>query len=132
MIAERTGHDRKTVRKYIQQGLVLPKYKPRPPKAVLLAPYLELSWPQLTGARLLREIREQGYKGGNTILNDYLRQIRPAPVPGFEVRFETPAGLQAQVDFAKFKVRFAGDVHERKALRCLCDLMGKRQYLLRL
>lgn len=134
VIAERTGHDRKTVRKYIQQGLVLPKYKPRPPKAALLAPYLEylrerlLSWPQLTGARLLREIREQGYKGGNTILNDYLRQIRPAPVPGFEVRFETPAGLQAQVDFAEFKVRFAGDVHERKVW-LFAMVLGHSRYL---
>ena len=28
-IAERTGHDRKTVRKYIRKGLKAPKYKPR-------------------------------------------------------------------------------------------------------
>ncbi len=28
-IAERTGHDRKTVRKYIARGLVAPKYTPR-------------------------------------------------------------------------------------------------------
>ena len=134
VIAERSGHDRKTVRKYIQQGLVLPKYKPRPPKAVLLAPYLEylrerlLAWPELTGARLLREIREQGYKGGKTILNDYLRQIRPAPVPGYEVRFETPAGLQAQSDFAEFKVRFTGDVHERKVW-LFAMVLGHSRYL---
>ena len=30
-IAERTGHDRKTVRKYIREGLATPKYKPRHP-----------------------------------------------------------------------------------------------------
>ena len=57
VIAERTGHDRKTVRKYIQQGLVVPKYKPRPAKSLLLTPYLDylrerlLAWPELTGAR---------------------------------------------------------------------------------
>jgi len=43
-----------------------------------------------------------GYSGGKTILNDFLRLIRPKAMPGFEVRFETPAGHQAQVDFAEF------------------------------
>ncbi len=32
-IAQRTGHDRKTVRKYIQRGLEVPRYKPRTPRA---------------------------------------------------------------------------------------------------
>lgn len=134
VIAERTGHDRKTVRKYIEQGLVVPRYKPRPAKTVLLAPYLDylrerlLAWPELTGSRLLREIREQGYKGGKTILNDYLRQIRPAPAPGFEVRFETPPGLQAQVDFAEFKVRFAGEVVDRKVW-LFAMVLGHSRYL---
>lgn len=134
VIAERTGHDRKTVRKYIEQGLVAPRYKPRPAKTVLLAPYLDylrerlLAWPELTGSRLLREIREQGYKGGKTILNDYLRQIRPAPEPGFEVRFETPPGVQAQVDFAEFKVRFAGEVVDRKVW-LFAMVLGHSRYL---
>ena len=35
-IAERTGHDRKTVRKYIHQGLVTPKYKPRTPRPTVI------------------------------------------------------------------------------------------------
>lgn len=134
VIAERTGHDRKTVRKYIEQGLVVPRYKPRPAKTVLLAPYLDylrerlLAWPELTGSRLLREIREQGYKGGKTILNDYLRQIRPAPAPGFEVRFETPPGVQAQVDFAEFKVRFAGEAADRKVW-LFAMVLGHSRYL---
>lgn len=134
VIAERTGHDRKTVRKYIEQGLVAPRYKPRPAKTVLLAPYLDylrerlLAWPELTGSRLLREIREQGYMGAKTILNDYLRQIRPAPAPGFEVRFETPPGLQAQVDFAEFKVRFASEVVERKVW-LFAMVLGHSRYL---
>jgi transposase len=120
VIAERTGHDRKTVRKYIQQGLAVPQYTPRAARPGALddfRSYLQerlQAWPELTGSRLLREIRALGYQGGKTILNDYLRQIRPAPVPAFEVRFETPPGHQAQVDFAEFKVRFARDSMERK------------------
>jgi transposase len=71
------------------------------------------AWPELTGSRLLRGIRALGYQGDKTILNDCLRQIRPVPAATFEVRFETPPGLQAQLDFAEFKVRFAGKSMKR-------------------
>lgn len=111
-IAERTGHDRKTVRRTIARGLVVPKYPPRVPRPTLLDPYRDYlrervaAWPELSGARLLREVRERGYAGGITQLNDFLRAVRPPPVVPFEIRFETPAGRQAQVDFAHFMVEF--------------------------
>jgi transposase len=38
-----------------------------------------------------------------------LRDIRPAPLPAFEVRFETPPGDQAQVDFAQFQLQFTDE-----------------------
>lgn len=38
-IAERTGHDRKTVRKVIARGLVVPMYAARTPRPTLLGPY---------------------------------------------------------------------------------------------
>jgi len=37
---------------------------------------------------------------------DLLREIRPSEVSPFEVRFETPPGRQAQVDFAHFRTVF--------------------------
>ena len=60
VIAQRTGHDRKTVRKYIQRGLAAPKYKPRAARTGALddfRSYLQerlQAWPELTGSRLLR------------------------------------------------------------------------------
>jgi hypothetical protein len=36
-------------------------------------------------------------------------EIRPEPVKPFEVRFETPPGEQAQVDFARFEVVFTDE-----------------------
>src|SRR4051812_25430902 len=95
-IAERTGHDRKTVRKVIRRGLVVPKYALRVPRPTLIGPYEPYlrervaAWPELSGVRLLREVRERGYAGGVTQLNDFLRAIRPPVVAPFEVRFETP------------------------------------------
>jgi len=63
----------------------------------------------LTGSQLWREIRERGYTGGHIAVTDYLRTVRPAlPVP-FKVRFETPPGQQAQVDFARFAVKSADE-----------------------
>jgi len=115
-IARRVGSDRKTVRKYIERGLEPPSYGPREPRARRLTPFEAYllrqrvaAYPGLTAGRLLREIREYGYGGGYTAVTDFLREVRPRPVPPFEVRFETPPGEQAQVDFAQFEVIFADE-----------------------
>jgi transposase len=116
-IARRTGRDPKTIRKYIERGIEAPAYGPRcagrPSK---LAAYLDFlrervtAFPDLSAARLTREIRELGYVGAYTAVKRYLAAIRPqnGPKP-YEVRFETPPGVQAQVDFARFVVDFADD-----------------------
>src|SRR3954470_3537954 len=111
-IARRTGLDRKTIRKYIAKGVEPPAYTPRPPRQTLVGPY-ELylrerlqAFPELSGRRLLRDIRVLGYKGGYTVLKDFLRTVRPQPGVQFERRFETPPGKQSQVDFAFFKTVF--------------------------
>lgn len=114
-IARRAGLDRKTVRKYIARGLEPPAYKPRRPRVRLVdafAPYLRerlAAYPELSGRRLWREVRELGFKGGYASLTGFLQGIRPAPVPVFERRFETSAGRQAQVDFAQFRTAFTDD-----------------------
>src|SRR5919202_5941071 len=65
-IARRTGHDRKTVRKYIARGLEPPAYKARGASPSLLQPfeaYLRervARFPELTGRRLWRELRGLG------------------------------------------------------------------------
>ena len=46
----------------------------------------------------MRELRERGYEGGYTAVTDVLREIRPAPLPAFEIRFKTPPGDQAQAE----------------------------------
>jgi transposase len=116
-IARRTGRDPKTVRKYVARGLEPPAYGPRqvgrPGK---LAPYLGYlrervaAFPQLTATRLTRELRERGYTGAYTAVKRFVAAIRPdsGPKP-FEVRFETPAGQQAQVDFARFVTEFTDE-----------------------
>ena len=122
-IARKVGHDRKTVRKYLDQRLEPPVYRPREPRSRLIKPYEGylreriVTFPDLSGKRLLREIRELGYSGGYTAVTDFLRIARPPHRTAFERRFETPAGKQAQslprtqsgVDFAEFKVAFTDE-----------------------
>ena len=109
-IARESGLDRKTVRRYIERGLEPPRYGPRKPRPRLLDPFAGYlrervtDWPGLTGARLLRELRERGYTGGYTAVTDYFREVRPTSERGYEVRFETAPGEEGQVDFAQFKV----------------------------
>ncbi len=111
-IARQCGLDRKTVRRYIERGLEPPTYGPRKPRRTVLDPFTAYlrqrvgAYPGLTGARLLRELKELGYAGGYTAVTDLLRDVRPRPAPGFEVRFETAPGEQGQVDFAQFQVVF--------------------------
>lgn len=114
-IARQTGADRKTVRKYIERGMAAPAYGPRSPRKTLIDPFVGylceriIAFPGLSGQRLFRELKERGYSGGYTAVTDILRDIRPAPQQGYEVRFETEPGEQAQVDFAQFHVTFADE-----------------------
>jgi transposase len=134
-IAQRTGLDRKTVRKYIERGGVPPKYAPRPDRVSLIAPYEAYvherlaAWPQLSGTRLLREIRELGYAGSYTGVKRLLRRIRPPRSPSFELRFETAAGHQAQVDFAEFRVRFTSEPGLERKVWLFSMVLGHSRYL---
>jgi len=134
-IAERTGLDRKTVRKYIERGLEAPLYGPRQPRPRIIEPYAAYvqerlsAYPELSIARLLREIRELGYPGGKTMLGDFVREVRPAAAPLFEVRFETAPGAQAQVDFAHFKVVFDDEPGVARVVWLFSMVLGHTQPL---
>ena len=134
-IARRVELDRKTVRRYIAQGLEPPAYGPRQPRISQLQafePYLRerlAAFPQLTGRRLHRELRELGYSGGYTILTDLLREIRPSEVSPFEVRFETPPGRQAQVDFAHFRTVFTDEPGVERIIWLFSLVLGHSRML---
>src|SRR6056297_3540570 len=96
-IARKVGCDRKTVRKYLDLGLEAPVYGPRQPRARVIEPYERYlhervqAFPDLSGARLLREIREMGHGGGYTAVTDVLREVRPPQGPGQKAGAATSA-----------------------------------------
>jgi len=134
-IALKTGLDRKTVRKQLAGGIKPPVYKSRPERPRQLAPFepylLEriTLYPDLSGKRLLREITAMGYSGGYTAVTDYLRANRPARIKPFERHFETPAGRQAQVDFAQFRVEFTEDPGAARVFWLFSMVLGHSRWL---
>jgi transposase len=84
-IVRRTGHGRNTIRRALRSGEP-PRYR-RPPRPSKLDPFrdeihrLLRADPGLPGKRVRELLEEQGYAGGKTILDDYLREVRPLFLP---------------------------------------------------
>jgi transposase len=84
-IHRRTGRDRKTIRRALRSAEP-PRYQ-RPARCSKLDPFrdeidrLLRSDPRLPGKRIRELIDELGYRGGKTILDDYLRELRPRYLP---------------------------------------------------
>ena len=134
-IARRVGLDRKTVRRYLAGGLAPPVYGPRKRRTTKLQQFERYlrerlaAFPQLTGRRLYRELRDLGYSGGYTILTEFLCEIRSAAAPEFEVRFETPPGRQAQVDFAHFRTVFTDEPGAERIMWLFSLVLGDSRML---
>jgi transposase len=123
-LARQLGISRDTVHRWIRDGDLdrdldgaAVRYGPRPAVPTKLDPYKAViedrlaTYPDLSAVRLLDEIRAAGYGGGYSQLKAFVRRVRPTPPPDPVIRFETPPGRQAQVDFARFRfpwgVRYA-------------------------
>jgi transposase len=80
-IVRRTGHDRNTVRRALRRDGP-PQYR-RPSKPSKLDPFREeiqrllQEDPRIPAKRIRELIEALGYSGGKTILDDYVRELRP-------------------------------------------------------
>ena len=128
-IVRQLGIDRATVRKYIACGMDPPNYgaQPRRPRRIddfLPYPLERLAaYPGLSAVRLRRELRERGFGGGYTAVKRAVQEIRPERERRFEVRFETPPGEQAQVNFARFEVVFADEPGTKRIVWLLSTML---------
>ncbi len=71
-----------------------------------------------------REVKERGYTGGYSSLRNCVRDLRPPPATGFETRFETSPGEQAQVDFARFEVEFTDEPGVKRIVWLFSMVLG--------
>ena len=114
-IARQLGIGRRTVYHWIETGQLdrdlddaAVVYGPRKPMPSKLDPYKAMirtrlkDYPRLSAVRLHEEVKAAGYPGSYSQVKRYVRRVRPQPSQDPVVRFETPPGKQAQVDFADF------------------------------
>ena len=102
-IARELGLARNTVLRYLKSPEAI-RPKPRSRRGSKLDPYTEHIDRRLGDGLencvvLLRELRDLGYDGSNTILSEYVRPRRRRRQPEATMRFETEPGEQAQVDW---------------------------------
>lgn len=130
-IARRTGRDRKAIRRVLQEEGLSQTAAPPPAHSSKLDPFRESIrdkvYKHLTVTRILREIRQQGYAGGRTILAHYVRSIRTELAPRRRVkrRFETRPAQEMQVDWAIYTVPIASVPTTVHAL--VCELAYSRK-----
>jgi transposase len=74
-------------------------------RAVVQYKALEEGWQV---RQIFRYIRELGFAGGETIVKEYVRKIRPRPARRPALRFETDPGVQGQVDLSPYDVELGG------------------------
>ena len=111
-ISRDLGLSRETVRKYLRAPALKPSYYgPRARRASKVDPfkdYLRMRLKEASPRRLpatvyLREIRALGYEGGVSVLKDWLITQYPKLAAPEIIRFETPAGEQAQADWTSIR-----------------------------
>jgi len=108
-IAKELGVSRNTVREHLRDPRPR-RYGPRLPRVTKLDPYRAYLESRIAAAHprwisatvLLREIREQGYRGGISQLKALIRPLRPLKDDPL-VRFETAPGEQLQADFTHIR-----------------------------
>jgi transposase len=136
-IAKMLALDRKTVAKIIAEHQEARSGAPpekRKSRKSLLDPFqdhivqLLERYPNITAVRLLEELRRLGYTGAYTIVRDCLRQLRRRPRVLVR-RFETPPGLQAQMDYGTYDIHFTAEGKRRVYAFSYVLGFSRRQYL---
>jgi len=116
-VARRFGVHHSVVRRAIRDEP--PVESRNAPPGSVLEPFKEYivarlgDHPQLTGSRLMREVRERGYAGSIAVLRRYVAKIRPPRPRKAYLRVETEPGEQAQVDWASFGMVRVGGTQRR-------------------
>jgi transposase len=111
-IARELDISRNTVRSYLRGEAITTPKRRGPGRPSMLEPYrewlrrrVEAAAPVRVPATVLhREIRAMGYPGTERTVRRFVAPLYPKPVPEPVVRYETPPGHQAQMDWGEYRL----------------------------
>jgi len=130
-IARMLSLDVRTVISWLEEGAYRPRRTPR--RASKLDPYKPqiLRWLEsyaYTGVQVLRRLREDGYDGGSTILNDYIAKIRPRKQKAYLTLSFAP-GECAQVDWGQYGSVPVGSTQRRLSFFVMVLCYSRMMYV---
>jgi len=130
-VADVLSLDVRTVLHWLEEGAYRPRQTPR--KESKLDPYKPqiLRWLehyQYTGVQVLRQLREQGYDGGKSILNEYIGKIRPRKTKAFLTLSFAP-GECAQVDWGQYGSVPVGSTQRRLSFFVMVLCYSRMMYV---
>jgi transposase len=107
-IARELGLDRKTVKRWRARGGWRPQARHRARQLAAFEAFIRARGPEVAwnGAVLHRELQGLGFTGGYLQVQRYCKPLRDARrwASVATIRFETPPGHQAQVDFGELRL----------------------------
>ena len=130
-IARNLALDLRTILHWIEAGAYRLRKTPR--RASKLDPYKPqvvrwLESYQYTGVQILQRLREDGYDGGSTILDDYIRTIRPRKFKAYLTLSFAP-GECAQVDWGQYGSVPVGSTQRRLSFFVMVLCYSRMMYV---
>ena len=123
----------RTIKKYLDAPAQAPAHRQRDSKLDPFKPTIT-EWlekdPTVTAAVIEQRLRPLGYRGGHSILREYVHAARPEQKPGRAfLRLEPPPGERFEVDWGHFGVlEYAGDKRKLYAF-ALVEAHSRMLYL---
>lgn len=121
----------KTVALWVRRKQFTPRASVKRPSQLDIHKPLITRWiveQQLSSVQILQRLREQGYRGGYSILKEFVRTIRPPRRPAF-LTLAYSAGECAQADWGDAGVVNVGSTRRRLSFLVVVLCYSRRMYI---
>lgn len=131
-VARKLALHPETVSKWLRVGRFCQRQQLRrashlDPYKGLIVRWLEAAHP-LSAQQIFQRLREEGYRGGRTILKDYVRRVRPPQQKSF-LKLAFAPGECAQVDWGEYGTIGVGSTKRRLSFFVMVLCYSRQMYL---